>query len=108
MTLADAENGRKFDDCVGIGGAWVGEHAAWEIPYRALLPKTIDNLITAGRSTAAEPKMSELVRVIVPCWVTGQAAGCAAALAVKNGTAARNIDYSELRKLLLEQKVFLG
>jgi hypothetical protein len=108
MTLADAESGRKFDDCVGIGGAWHGEHASWEIPYRALIPKTIDNLLTAGRSTAAEPKMSELVRVIVPCWVTGQAAGCAAALAAKNGTTVRNVEYPELRKLLLEQKVFLG
>jgi hypothetical protein len=108
MTFADAENGRKFDDCIGIGGAWFGEHAAWEIPYKSLLPKTIDNLLTAGRSASAEPKMSELVRVIVPCWVTGQAAGCAAALAVKNGTTARAVDYPELRKLLLEQKVFLG
>jgi hypothetical protein len=108
MTLADAESGRKFEDCIGIGGAWHGEHASWEIPYRALLPKTMDNLLTAGRSTAAEPKMSELVRVIVPCWITGQAAGCAAALAVKNGTTARTVNYPELRKLLLEQKVFLG
>lgn len=50
----------------------------------------------------------ELVRVIVPCWMTGQAAGCAAALAVKQNTMARAVDYSALRKLLLEQKIFLG
>ena len=108
LTLADAEKKRVFDDCIGIGGAWNGEHDSWQIPYRALVPKTIDNLLTAGRSASAEPKMSELVRVITPCWVTGQAAGCAAALAVKQGTTARNVDYAALRKLLLEQKVFLG
>lgn len=108
MTLADAENKRKFEDCIGIGGAWFGEHAPWEIPYRALLPKTVENLLTAGRSTAAEPEMSELVRVIVPCWVTGQAAGCAAALAVQEGTTAREVDYATLKKRLLEQKVYLG
>ena len=108
MTLADAEKKRKFDDCIGIGGAWNGEHDSWQIPYSALVPKAIDNLLTAGRSTSAEPKMSELIRVITPCWQTGQAAGCAAALAIKQGTTARNVSYAALRKLLLEQKVFLG
>lgn len=108
MTLEDAEKKRAFEDCIGIGGAWFGEHSPWQIPYRSLIPKKIDNLLTAGRSASAEPKMSELVRVIVPCWVTGQAAGCAAALAVKQGTTARNVDYDSLKKLLLEQKVFLG
>ena len=108
MMFEDVEKRRKFDDCVGIGGAWVGEHDSWQIPYRCLVPKTVDNLLTAGRSAAAEPKMSELIRVIVPCWQTGQAAGCAAALAIKQGTTARNVEYTGLRKLLLEQKVFLG
>ncbi len=107
MTLADAEKRRHFDDCIGIGGAWNAEHPSWEIPYGALLPVKIDNLLTAGRSVAAEPKMSELIRVIVPCWVTGQAAGCAAALAARNGCKARDVDYAELRKLLLDQKAFL-
>jgi len=108
MTFADAEKKRTFADCIGIGGAWNGEHDSWQIPYGALVPKTIDNLLTAGRSASAEPKMSELIRVITPCWQTGQAAGCAAALAVKQGTTARHLDYTALRKLLLEQKVFLG
>ena len=108
LMLDDAEKGRKFEDVVGIGGAWFGEHTAWEIPFRCLLPKTVDNLLTAGRSAAGEPKMSELLRVIVPCWVTGQAAGCAAALAAKQGGTVRELPYPELRKLLLEQKVFLG
>ncbi len=108
MTLEDAEKKREFEDVIGVGGAWFGEHAPWQIPFQALLPKTVDNLLTAGRSTAAEPKMSELVRVIAPCWVTGQAAGCAAALAVKQDCKVRDVDYAALRKLLLEQKVFLG
>ena len=108
MTLEDAEKKRTFDDCIGIGGAWHGEHDSWQIPYRCLVPKTVDNLLTAGRSAAAEPKMSELIRVITPCWQTGQAAGCAAALAIKQGTTVRNVEFAALRKLLLEQKVFPG
>lgn len=108
MTLEDAEKQRRFDDCIGIGGAWFGEHAPWQIPYGALLPQKIENLLTAGRSTSAEPKMSELVRVIVPCWVTGQAAGCAAAIAARNDCFAREVPYAELKRLLLEQKAFLG
>ncbi|MGL4593753.1 MAG: FAD-dependent oxidoreductase [Thermoguttaceae bacterium] len=108
LTLEDAEAKKSFDDCIGFGGAWVGEHPAWQIPYRVLVPQKIDNLLTAGRSASAEPKMSELIRVIVPCWITGQAAGCAAALAAQTGSTARDVDYLALRKLLLEQKVFLG
>ena len=108
LTWEDAKNKKTFDDVVGIGGAWNGEHDGWQIPYRCMVPVKVDNLLTAGRSTASEPRMSELVRVITPCWVTGQAAGCAAAVAVQKGTTARDVPYADLKKLLLEQKVFLG
>jgi len=39
---------RHFEDCVGLGGADSGDHHAWEIPLGALVPRTVENLLTAG------------------------------------------------------------
>lgn len=108
LTLEEARNGKAFPDCVGIGGAWYGDHIGWQIPYGALLPQNIENLITAGRSISAEPLMSDVVRVIPNCWVSGHAAGVAAALAVKESTLARNVPIAKLQSLLREQNAYLG
>ncbi len=108
LTLANAQAGRSYDDCVGIGGAWNGDHIGWQIPYGALLPKNVENIITAGRSISAEPLMSDSVRVYPNCWVSGHAAGVAAAVAVKADTTARSVNIGEVRKNLLEQKAYLG
>jgi hypothetical protein len=72
------------------------------------LPKNIDNLLTGGRSVSGEPKMSDLIRVIPNCWVTGHAAGCGAAVAVNERCLAREAPMPKLRQLLLEQKAYLG
>ncbi len=108
LTLENAKAGKKYDDCVGIGGAWHGDHLGWQIPYRSLVPKNVENIITAGRSLSAEPLMSDVVRVIPNCWVSGHAAGVAAALAVKTGVLARNVSIPDVQKTLLEQNAYLG
>lgn len=108
LTLDGVKQNREFDDCVALGGAWSGDHQAWQIPYGAMLPKNIDNLLTAGRSLSGEPRMSDLIRVIPNCWVSGHAAGCAAAIAANDGCKAREVEIPALRKLLLEQKAYLG
>lgn len=108
LTLDNARAGRTYEDCVGVGGAWNGDHIGWQIPYRALLPRNVENIITAGRSISGEPKMSDLIRVIPNCWVSGHAAGAAAAVAIREGTTARNVPISAVRELLTAQKAFLG
>ncbi|MGI6400990.1 MAG: FAD-dependent oxidoreductase [Thermoguttaceae bacterium] len=108
LKLSDAKAGKKYEDCIGIGGAWYGDHLGWQIPYRALLPKNVENIITAGRSLSAEPLMSDVVRVIPNCWVSGHAAGVAAALAVKSNVLARNVSVPDVQKTLLVQKAYLG
>ena len=108
LTLDGARKGQKFDDCIGIGGAWGGDHIGWQIPYGALVPKNVENIITAGRSISGEPLMSDLIRVIPNCWTSGHAAGVAAALAAKSGVLARNVSIPDVRKALLEQNAFLG
>ncbi len=108
LTIDGVKKSRKFEDCVGVGGAWHGDHQGWDIPYGALLPTKIDNLLTAGRSLSHEPKMSDLIRVIPNCWVSGHAAGAAAAVAVRDNVLAREVSIPKVRELLLEQRAYLG
>ena len=78
------------------------------IPYRALVPKTVENLLIAGRCISATSVAAASLRVIPSAMATGQAAGTAAALCVKAGAAPRNLKVSDLIAALRSQKVFLG
>lgn len=107
LTMDGVKSGKKFDDCLGYGGAWKGDHQAWQVPFGCLLPKKVENLLAAGRCISAEPYMSDLVRVIPNCWVTGHAAGAAAATAVSKNQLVREVDLDAVRQLLHEQKACL-
>lgn len=107
LTMDGVLSGKKFDDCLGYGGSWSGDHQAWQVPFGCLLPKKVENLLAAGRCVSAEPYMSDLVRVIPNCWVTGHAAGAAAATAVLKNQIVREVDLDAVRKLLKEQKACL-
>lgn len=72
----------------------------YSIPYRCLVPKGIDNLLVAGRCIGADRPMQASARVIPCCYITGQASGCAAAVCVKNRTAARDADYKKIKKYI--------
>ena len=94
-----------FADVIG----WAGKDGLcppMPIPYRALLPKGVENLLCAGRMLGA-PDTIDSFRLIGPCFVTGQAAGVAAAVAVRHGCAPRALPYDVLRAELVRQRVFL-
>lgn len=82
-------------------GDWYG------VPFRSLIPKGINQLLVAGRSISATADAAGAIRVMPPCMGTGQAAGTAAAIAVKTDCNVRNIDFGLLRKMLIEQNVYL-
>lgn len=119
LTLEDSMTFKEYDDVIGYSGAstpifYKGEkytmknRPLWQIPYRSLVPKRIDGLLVAGRCISIEPSLAEDIRVIGTCLVTGQAAGAAAGLAVKERSRVRDIEIKKLQKILLEQKVNLG
>lgn len=108
VTRKDLKAGTKFPDSIGVGGASNGEHGPWQIPYGALVPKKIDNILAAGRCISAEIRMADLVRLIPNCFVTGHAAGVAAAVAVQEGCRPRDVNVRKVQAVLREQEAYLG
>ncbi|HEY64039.1 MAG TPA: FAD-dependent oxidoreductase [Caldilineae bacterium] len=72
----------------------------YEIPYRCLVPREVDNLLVAGRCISATHEGMAGARVMGTCMAIGQAAGTAAALAVHGGITPRDVDVDELRRTL--------
>ncbi|MBQ2228828.1 MAG: FAD-dependent oxidoreductase, partial [Bacteroidales bacterium] len=66
------------------------------------------NLLVAGRPISATSEAVGAVRVMPPCMAMGQAAGIAAAFAVRNAAAAKDVDIDSLRKEIVKQGGFLG
>ena len=104
---AEYRKGARPADTVGVFGEDGRHKAPLYVPYRQLLPKGVDNLLCAGRMLGA-PDTCDTFRLICPCFVTGEAAGTAAALCAKRGVAPRNLPYAELRAALERAKVCLG
>ncbi|MBN1846845.1 MAG: FAD-dependent oxidoreductase [Sedimentisphaerales bacterium] len=102
------KNHISYPDVVGVGGASNAEHGEWQIPYGSLVPETVDNVLAAGRCVSAEARMADLVRLIPNCFVTGHAAGVAAAVAVQQGCRPREADIGRIQKMLRQQKAYLG
>ena len=102
-----AANRDEGDTVAWMGADGRSRHGS-RVPYGCLVPKTVDNLLVAGRMASCETDMIDLFRLIAPCLVTGQAAGAAAALAAQGGKAPRDISVPALQKLLLSQGAYLG
>jgi hypothetical protein len=108
VTYKGVQNRVTFPDVIGVGGMWNATHPEWQIPYGALVPKTVDGVLAAGRCISGEARMADLLRVIPPCFVTGHAAGVAAAVAIKDGCRPRDVDVPKVQKILREQDAYLG
>jgi glycine/D-amino acid oxidase-like deaminating enzyme len=118
LTASDVFGARCFDDAIarvsfpidihdvqGGGGFFEGpkEGPYYTIPYRCLVPRDIDNLLVAGRCISATHEAHGSLRVMPPCFATGQAAGTAGALTLELDTRPRDIDVSLLRDSLSQQ-----
>ncbi len=98
------EENDKIKDCIGWCGV-DGSHAAFRVSYRQILPKKIDNLLCAGRCLGKGDTI-DTFRLIAPCFVTGQAAGAAAARAARFGITPRKLDYESLSRQLTLLNVY--
>ncbi len=72
----------------------------YDIPYDTLLPQQVPNLITAGRTLCAEHEALASARVTAQCFLTGYAAGTAAALSLRQNRAFAGVDIAELCSII--------
>jgi hypothetical protein len=83
-----------------------GDYA--QIPYRVLLAQKTENLLVAGRCVSSDYFTEGAFRMVPACMATGQAAGTAAALALREGCSIRDLPVEHLQASLREQGVDLG
>jgi len=118
LTGDDVMRGRRFPDAIARCAYPIDIHDPtgtrgrleamaqgnfYDIPYRCLVPRNVNNLLVAGRPLSADHEAAGSARVIPPCYATGQAAGTAAALAVKGGVSPREVEVEALRAKLSSQ-----
>lgn len=107
MTANDFAFAPEFDDVI----AWhsticmINDCGPVEIPYRAILPRNVENLLCPGRHISADDVAIDWLTLIPQCIGTGQAAGVAAAVSVMDGTSVRNADIRKVQDILVEQDV---
>lgn len=99
--------GTPLTDEIGVTPAVSPKFPNISIPYGALVPEKLDGLLACGRHVSCDKNSHGFMREIPQCWITGQAAGAAAALAVARGVQARDVDVRELQSALLAQGVYL-
>jgi hypothetical protein len=122
LTGGDVLGAARFDDAIACGSwpqeyhtegkgteyVWLDDGAYYQVPYRALVARDADNLLVAGRCVSATHEALASTRVIAPSMAQGEAAGVAAALAARAGTAVRRVDVEEVQKVLRDRGAFLG
>ena len=79
----------------------------YDIPFSAMCPLGCNNLITAGRCISGTHVAHSSYRVMRICMAMGQAAGAAAAVMLKSGTATDTVDVSVIRRHLMDRGVCL-
>ncbi len=95
VTKDDVVNRVHFPDTIARGRDYY-------TPYRAMLPREVDQLLVAGRHYSATPDAQRISREIPPCMAMGQAAGIAAAIAADKGITVRDVDASLIQTRMRE------
>jgi hypothetical protein len=109
VTEEDLHSGKLHDDTIAVIPArqWAPSLRSplVHIPYRSLVPVEVENLLTAGRCFSADQVANDVLAPIQVCAALGQAAGAAAALAIKSGVTTAKVDITRLQNMLNSQGV---
>jgi ribulose 1,5-bisphosphate synthetase/thiazole synthase len=112
LTSADVREQGRFADSIGIFPEFIDGYGYlilpttgryFHVPYRAMLPKGVRNLIATGRVIGGDKVSHAAVRNMMCCAVAGQGAGVAAAVAVKTGRDFAKVDVTAIQRELLRQ-----
>ena len=116
MTSEDVRNQARFEDSIGIFPEFIDGYGIlilpttgryFHVPYRTLLAKGVENLLVAGRATGGDRDSHAATRNMMCCTVTGQGAGVAAAISVKQDQSFSGLDIDLLQAELRRQGVRL-
>jgi hypothetical protein len=88
------------EDSVAATGHWTKYGATYDIPYGALLPREVGNLLVAGRCISVDHSVHHATKEIPACMATGEAAGVAAALCASQGVDPAGLSVAALRARL--------
>lgn len=111
---------KEWDDSIGYGSFFIDVHNCtgpgmdeetyrphagfkYQIPYRCIVPKAVDNLLVAGRCISVTHRALGSTRVMPQCGLLGEAAGTAAAMSIKANVTPRKLDTDALQKQLKAQ-----
>lgn len=116
MTEADVREQGRFHDSIGIYPEFIDGYGVlvlpttgryMQIPYRAMLPRRVGNLLVTGRAIGGDRIAHAATRNMACCAVTGQGAGVAAALSIHDGRELDRVDVGRLQAELERQGVRL-
>jgi len=114
ITEHDVRNEARFDDSIGIFPEFLDAYGVvilpttgryFHVPYGIILPRKVENLLVVGRCVAGDKISHAGTRQMMCCAVTGQGAGVAAAVSLKEGTTCRNADVAKVQQALKKQDV---
>ncbi len=112
MTNDDVRGEARFEDSIGIFPEFIDGYGYlilpttgryFHVPYRAMLPKGVNNLIVTGRTIGGDKVSHAAVRNMMCCAVAGQGAGVAAAIGVKSGRGFADVDLAAVQAELRRQ-----
>jgi ribulose 1,5-bisphosphate synthetase/thiazole synthase len=112
LTGADVREQGRFDDAIGIFPEFIDGYGVlilpttgryWQVPYRALVPKGVANLLVAGRCIGGDKISHASARNMMCCAVSGQGAGVAAAVSLRRDEALDQLNIRALQTELARQ-----
>lgn len=112
LTADDVRKQGRFEDSIGIFPEFIDGYGLliipttgryFQVPYRAMLPKGVRNLIVTGRTIGGDKISHAAVRNMMCCAVAGQGAGTAAAVAIKSGRDFHGVDLGAVQAELRRQ-----
>ncbi|MCL2479501.1 MAG: FAD-dependent oxidoreductase, partial [Treponema sp.] len=128
LSQEEVRAGGKFSDLIAYGGWTMDDHhpeafrtteeptiyhpapSPFGIPYRSIYSRNVENLFCAGRNISVSHVALSSTRVMCTCGILGQAAGAAAAVAIRHGETPRGVYRSyigELQQTLMEDDCWL-
>ena len=114
LTEKDVRNQAQFGDSIGIFPEFLDGYGVlvlpttgryFQVPYGILLPEKVENLLVAGRCASGDKLSHAAMRSMMCCTVTGQGAGVAAAVSLKDAVNCGEVDIGRVQKVLKKQGV---